>query len=254
MRAAQSDAASLATSLVPVHFALQESTGLTTGRSTTFGDLHIRQRSGTRRTGNRTRLPTMRRVVLFGPGGAGKTTVGRRLSEATGIPFVEIDNHFWDANLQSKPRDEWIESQKLLLVEDTWILDGDLGPYDAPEVRIKAADTIIVLDLPRWLCLWRSVRRSRERMDYWRWVWSWRRKYKPAADGDDRTPRIDDQHLGEGTGERGGVIIYSLDLESAKMPVGVRISRLQLWLVVTGPDSCGVVSEVSVSTSAPSRL
>jgi hypothetical protein len=60
--------------------------------------------------------------------------------------------------------------------------------------------------------------------------------------------------LVEGEGERGDVVIYSLDLESAKVPEGIRLSTLQLWFVVTGPDSCGVVAEVSVSTSAPSRL
>jgi adenylate kinase family enzyme len=121
----------------------------------------------------------MQRVVIFGPGGSGKTTTGRRLSAIIDVPFVELDKKFWDAQLRPKQRQEWIESQELLLEEDTWILDGDLGPYDVPEVRSAAADTIIVLDLPRWVCVWRSIRRSRERMDYWRWVWSWRRKYKP---------------------------------------------------------------------------
>jgi adenylate kinase family enzyme len=121
----------------------------------------------------------MQRILLFGPGGAGKTTMAKRLSKTLGIPFVELDKIFWDRQLQPRLRDEWIEFQKLLLPEDRWILDGDLGPYDAPEVRIEAADTVIVLDLPRWLCLWRSVRRSRERMDYWRWLWSWRRESKP---------------------------------------------------------------------------
>jgi adenylate kinase family enzyme len=121
----------------------------------------------------------MQRVVIFGPGGSGKTTAGRRLSAITGVPFVELDKNFWDAQLRPMQRHEWIESQRILLAEDSWILDGDLGPHDAPEVRITAADTIIVLDLPRWLCLWRSVRRSKEQMDYWRWVWSWRRNYKP---------------------------------------------------------------------------
>jgi hypothetical protein len=93
--------------------------------------------------------------------------------------MVELDKAFWETDLRPKPLREWIDAQMLLVAKDSWILDGDLGPYDAPGVRIKAADTILVLDLPRWLCLFRSARRSKERMDYWAWIWSWTRKHKP---------------------------------------------------------------------------
>ncbi len=60
-------------------------------------------------------------------------------------------------------------------------MDGDLGPYDVIEVRLSAADTVVLLDLPTWVCAWRALRRSRERADFWRWLVSWRRRYRPQV-------------------------------------------------------------------------
>jgi len=59
-------------------------------------------------------------------------------------------------------------------------MDGDLGPYDALEERLQIADTIVVLDFSLLRCAWRTFRRSRERLDYWRWVLAWRRRSRPA--------------------------------------------------------------------------
>jgi hypothetical protein len=53
-------------------------------------------------------------------------------------------------------------------------MDGDLGPHDVVDVRFQAADTVVVLDFPFAVCAGRAVRRSRERADFWRWVWSYR--------------------------------------------------------------------------------
>ena len=58
-------------------------------------------------------------------------------------------------------------------------MDGDLGPYDVLGIRLQAADTIIFLDFSRLRCAWRAVRCSRERADFWRWLWSYRRRSRP---------------------------------------------------------------------------
>jgi hypothetical protein len=49
-------------------------------------------------------------------------------------------------------------------------MDGDLGPYDVVEVRLRAVDTIIFLDFSFARCAWRTIRRSCERADFWRWL------------------------------------------------------------------------------------
>jgi hypothetical protein len=59
-------------------------------------------------------------------------------------------------------------------------LDGDLGPYDVLEPRLGAADMVIVLDFSLLRCAWRSIRRSHERLDYWRSLFRYRRRSLPA--------------------------------------------------------------------------
>jgi hypothetical protein len=58
-------------------------------------------------------------------------------------------------------------------------MDGDLGPYDVPGVRLRAADTVVFLDFSPARCAWRVIRRSRERADFWRWLLAYRRRSRP---------------------------------------------------------------------------
>jgi adenylate kinase family enzyme len=121
----------------------------------------------------------MKRVVILGRGGSGKSTLAVRLGEVTGLRVIELDRIFWQPGLAATPRDQWVEIQRRLVEEDAWIMDGDLGPYDAVEVRLRAADTIVFLDFPLVRCAWRAVRRSRERADFWLWLFRYRRKSRP---------------------------------------------------------------------------
>jgi uridine kinase len=121
------------------------------------------------------------RVVVLGPAGSGKSTFAQRLAAVTGIPSIELDKRFWGPQLEPTSRHRWIETQARLVQGEAWIMDGDLGPYDVIEVRLSAADTVVLLDLPTWVCAWRALRRSRERADFWRWLVSWRRRYRPQV-------------------------------------------------------------------------
>ena len=121
----------------------------------------------------------MQRVVILGRGGAGKSTFARKLGEMTGLPVIELDKHFWQAGLVPAPRAQWTEIQETLASKDGWIMDGDLGRYDDLSVRLKAADTVLVLDFGLLLCLTRALRRSRERAEFWCWLASWRWRERP---------------------------------------------------------------------------
>jgi hypothetical protein len=101
------------------------------------------------------------------------------LSELTALPLIELDKVFWRAGLLATPRDEWVSLQEKLVATDGWIMDGDLGPYDDVEVRLRAADTIILLDFSLIRCAWRAALRSRERADFWRWLVAYRFRSRP---------------------------------------------------------------------------
>jgi len=122
----------------------------------------------------------VRRVVILGPGAAGKSTLARRLGEVTGLEVIELDKVFWQSGLVARSAEAWTAIQAELAARPGWIMDGDLGPHDVLEPRLKASDTVVVLDVAPWRCIWRAIRRSRERADFWKWLWSWRRSYWPT--------------------------------------------------------------------------
>ena len=122
----------------------------------------------------------MKRVVILGPGGSGKSTLAVRLEKITGLPVFELDRVFWLEGLVAMPRDQWAQVQMKLVKDDQWIMDGDLGPYDAVEVRLRSADTVIFLDFSLARCAWRAMLRSRERTDFWLWLLRYRRRSRPS--------------------------------------------------------------------------
>ncbi len=128
---------------------------------------------------NLRKLESMKRAVIIGRGASGKSTLARRLGDITGLPVIEMDKIFWRPGLIAPPREQWVATQERLVAADRWIMDGDLGPYDAIEVRLRAADTIIFLDFSLVRCAWRAIRRSHERADFWRWLLSYRYQSRP---------------------------------------------------------------------------
>jgi adenylate kinase family enzyme len=122
----------------------------------------------------------VKRVLIWGRGGSGKSTLAAKLSEITGLPLIELDKVFWQRGLEAMPHVEWVKTQQRLVEQENWIMDGDLGDYDAVEVRSPAADTVIVLDFALLRCAWRALRRGRERSDFWRWLIAYRRRSLPV--------------------------------------------------------------------------
>jgi len=94
----------------------------------------------------------MKRVIVVGAGAAGKSTLAARLGGITGLPVIELDKLFWRPGLAPTPRDEWAVIQRRLAAQESWIMDGDLGPYDVLDVRLHAADAIVFLDFSPFRC------------------------------------------------------------------------------------------------------
>ena len=94
----------------------------------------------------------MERVMIIGCGGAGKSTLARQLGEKTGLPVVHLDQIWWSpGNWQHLSREEFDRLLLLELEKPRWILDGNFNR--TIEARLDKCDTVIYLDLPRWVCL-----------------------------------------------------------------------------------------------------
>ena len=94
----------------------------------------------------------MERVMIIGCGGAGKSTLARKLGEKTGLPVVHLDQIWWEpGNWQHIEKPEFDEKLALELQKPRWILDGNFNR--TIEARLAACDTVIYLDYPRLVCI-----------------------------------------------------------------------------------------------------
>lgn len=94
----------------------------------------------------------MNRVMIIGCGGAGKSTLARKLGEKTGLPVVHLDQLWWaPGNWQHIEKSEFDERLAVEMAKPRWILDGNFNR--TVEARLEACDTVIYLDYPRLVCL-----------------------------------------------------------------------------------------------------
>lgn len=102
----------------------------------------------------------MRRVLVVGSGGAGKSTFARALGERAGLPVVHLDRIFWNAGWVETPQPAWEERVRATIAADAWVLDGNFR--STLDLRLARADTCVFLDRSRFVCLARAMRRLAE--------------------------------------------------------------------------------------------
>ena len=106
----------------------------------------------------------MKRVIVIGCPGSGKSVFSRALHEKTGLPLVHLDLLFWNPDRTYVSREVFLERLRPILASDAWIIDGNYA--STMELRIKACDTVIFLDYPTEVCLEGALaRRGCERPD-----------------------------------------------------------------------------------------
>jgi hypothetical protein len=115
------------------------------------------------------------RIAIVGSPGSGKTHLARTLASRLSLPLVHLDDLYWAPGWRAMAAEEWARTVAGLAARPAWIIDGNY--VDTVAVRASAADLVILLDLPPWLCAWRVVRRALR----WRLR---RRDGRPARVGD----------------------------------------------------------------------
>ena len=99
----------------------------------------------------------MERVLVIGSPGAGKSTLAREIAARTRLPLHHLDRMHWLPGWTERDRDEGRAELADILAQDRWIIDGNYGSILA--MRLARADTVVWLDYPTHLCLWRVLKR-----------------------------------------------------------------------------------------------
>jgi adenylate kinase family enzyme len=137
----------------------------------------------------------LKRILVIGSGGAGKSTFARELGAILGLPVIHLDKVYWRPGWEKPSKTEWARTVDGLIAQHEWIMDGNFGGT-LPQ-RVKRADAIILLDVSRWVCLWRVAKRfvkyrgrhrpdmtpgCHERFDreFIKWIWHYPSKSRPA--------------------------------------------------------------------------
>ena len=93
----------------------------------------------------------MKKVIVIGCPGSGKSTVSRALHNKTGIPLYHLDMMYWNADKTTVENSVFLERLSAVLEKNEWIIDGNYG--STMELRMGACDTVIFLDYPLDVCL-----------------------------------------------------------------------------------------------------
>ena len=138
----------------------------------------------------------MRRVLVLGCPGAGKSTLARSLGEALSLPVVHLDKLWWKSGWVNRTEGEFDALLDAVLLGEEWVIDGNY--LRTLPRRLERCDTVVLLDYPRRLCLFRALRRiltwrgrtrpdmaadCPERLDgeFVRWIWEFHRTQRPQV-------------------------------------------------------------------------
>lgn len=93
----------------------------------------------------------MKKVIILGCPGAGKSTFARVLQAKTGLPLWYLDRLFWNADRTHLDKEAFAERIRHAMAADSWIIDGNYG--GTLGMRLRECDTVFFLDYDLETCL-----------------------------------------------------------------------------------------------------
>ncbi len=119
-------------------------------------------------------MDTIHCVVVVGTTGSGKTTFASRLARLLAAPYIELDSLYWEPGWVEAPPEIFRERVERALSGEGWVVDGNYSKVR--DIIWQRADTVVWLDLPFRVVLWRLTRRTFERAIYREELWSGNRE------------------------------------------------------------------------------
>ena len=98
-----------------------------------------------------------KKFALIGLPGSGKSTFASRLGKILNIPVHHLDSHIFEPSGRKRDKQEFIETQKVILDEMAWIVEG--CSFSTFEMRFAKADVLIYFHFSRFVCFWRFLKR-----------------------------------------------------------------------------------------------
>ncbi len=93
----------------------------------------------------------MKKIIVIGCPGSGKSTFSRSLHKKTRLPLYHLDMMYWNSDKTTVDKSLFRERLSAVLDADEWIIDGNYG--STMELRLAACDTCFFLDFPLEICL-----------------------------------------------------------------------------------------------------
>ena len=101
---------------------------------------------------------SMKKIVVFGKPGSGKSTLSKNLALATGLKLYALDSIVYKKNGDLVDRKTYDMEHENILSSDSWIIDG-FGPIESFNKRLDVADTLIYIELPYVISYWLVTKR-----------------------------------------------------------------------------------------------
>ena len=136
----------------------------------------------------------MNRIAIIGSGGSEKSTLAVEIGKALDLPVYHLDKHFWDSGWVETEQGKWEEIQREICSKSKWVMHGNYG--GTMDFRLSSCDTVVFLDLPRVLCIFRTIKQAfcyrnttrpdlaagypeRITAEFIRWMWEYLKVRRP---------------------------------------------------------------------------